>query len=128
MVDARQSFVFRDSVRSGFFIPHENETGWWWQGENARLASLATAELSGARLVFRGDSVDGAASFASRQMAWMLGANPYDVCFLYGFGRRNVPYMSSNYGHGSQRGGISNAHHRWEGPRGWGRDRLSRER
>ncbi|WP_431242320.1 hypothetical protein ACQ9BO_20960 [Flavobacterium sp. P21] len=39
---ARQSFLFNGQVKDGFFIPHENETGWWWQGENARLASLAT--------------------------------------------------------------------------------------
>jgi hypothetical protein len=30
------------------------------------------------------------------------------MCFMYQFGRNNVPYMSSNFGHGSQRGGISN--------------------
>jgi hypothetical protein len=29
--------------RSAFFIPHSNETGYWWQGEDARLASLAAA-------------------------------------------------------------------------------------
>ena len=34
---ARQNFLLRGQVREGFFIPHENETGWWWQGENARL-------------------------------------------------------------------------------------------
>ncbi len=27
--------------RSAFFIPHLNESGYWWQGEDARLASLA---------------------------------------------------------------------------------------
>ena len=27
---------------------------------------------------------------------------------MYQFGANNVPYMHSNYGHGSQRGGISN--------------------
>src|SRR5690606_35436165 len=44
---ARQVFRFRERLRTGFFIPHENESGWWWQGENARLASLATAVLTG---------------------------------------------------------------------------------
>jgi ligand-binding sensor domain-containing protein len=29
---ARQTFLFRGQVRDGFFIPHENESGWWWQG------------------------------------------------------------------------------------------------
>jgi hypothetical protein len=27
---------------------------------------------------------------------------------MYGYGQNNVPYMSSMYGHGSGRGGISN--------------------
>src|SRR6267154_1373733 len=49
---ARQTFLFRGEVQDGFFIPHENETGWWWQGENARLASLATAAIVGGRLVY----------------------------------------------------------------------------
>src|SRR5258708_36362263 len=49
---ARQTFLYKDSVKDGFFIPHENETGWWWQGENGRLASLATPAPRGGRLVY----------------------------------------------------------------------------
>ena len=30
------------------------------------------------------------------------------MCFMYGFGKNNVPYMHSNFGHGSERGGVSN--------------------
>ena len=123
---ARQTFLYKDSVKDGFFIPHENETGWWWQGENARLASLATAALVGGRLVYPakdgpGGETGGAsdtgrgwgvktplALFASQQLSWILGCNPYSMCFLYQFGRNNVPYMRSNFGHGSERGGISN--------------------
>jgi len=30
------------------------------------------------------------------------------MCFMYGFGAHNVPYMHSNFGHGSETGGISN--------------------
>ncbi|HLZ87915.1 MAG TPA: hypothetical protein VKQ52_11760, partial [Puia sp.] len=48
------------------------------------------------------------AFFAACQYSWILGCNPYSMCFLYGWGKNNVPYMHSNYGHGSQRGGISN--------------------
>ena len=29
--------------RTAFFFPHDTETSPWWQGENARLGSLATA-------------------------------------------------------------------------------------
>ncbi|MBS1916946.1 MAG: glycoside hydrolase family 9 protein [Bacteroidetes bacterium] len=109
---ARQTFEFRNKIENGFFIPHENETGWWWQGENARLASLATAAIVGGRLVF-GDkehqaTYDSLRMFASQQLSWILGCNPYAICFMYGFGKKNVPYMHSNYGHGSELGGISN--------------------
>jgi hypothetical protein len=109
---ARQTFLFRGSVRDGFFIPHENESGWWWQGENARLASLATAAIVGGRLVYPGPGAFGIkpelAVFAADQISWILGGNPYDLCFMYQFGKRNVPHMSSNFGHGSGKGGISN--------------------
>ncbi|MBW8864679.1 MAG: glycoside hydrolase family 9 protein [Verrucomicrobia bacterium] len=109
---ARQSFLFRGRVQDGFFIPHENETGWWWQGENARLGSLATAAIVGGRLVYPGKGAYGIkpelADFAANQVAWVLGGNPYDMCFMYRYGQRNVPYMKSLFGHGSGRGGISN--------------------
>lgn len=109
---ARQTFLFRGQIKDGFFIPHENETGWWWQGEDARLASLATAAIVGGRLVYPGTGAYGVkpelAEFATDQLNWILGGNPYDICLMYQFGKNNVPYMSSNFGHGSGRGGISN--------------------
>jgi hypothetical protein len=109
---ARQSFLYKGEVKDGFFIPHENETGWWWQGENARLGSLATAAIIGGRLVYPAQTGWGVkaplATFASQQLSWILGCNPYSMCFMYGFGKNNVPYMHSSFGHGSQKGGISN--------------------
>jgi hypothetical protein len=109
---ARQSFIFKGKVKDGFFIPHENETGWWWQGENARLGSLATAAIVGGRLVYPAQSSWGIKStlgaYASQQLSWIMGSNPYNRCFIYGFGKNNVPYMHSSFGHGSERGGISN--------------------
>ncbi|KRD12542.1 glycosyl transferase [Flavobacterium sp. Root901] len=108
---ARQSFLFNGSVKDGFFIPHDNETGWWWQGENARLASLATAAIEGGKAVSAANKTTEKKTldlYASQQLSWILGCNPYSVCFLYGFGESNVPYMHSNYGHGSEKGGISN--------------------
>ncbi|AWK06795.1 glycosyl transferase [Flavobacterium crocinum] len=104
---ARQSFLFNNTIKDGFFIPHENETGWWWQGENARLASLAAAATLGGKIsaYHNKKSLD---LYASQQLSWILGCNPYSICFMYEFGEKNVPYMHSNYGHGSEKGGISN--------------------
>jgi len=108
----RQSFLYKGKVQNGFFIPHENESGWWWQGEDARLGSLAAAMLVGGRLVYPGDGPLGVkpelARYASDLVSWVLGANPYNICMMYGYGENNVPYMASMYGHGSGKGGISN--------------------
>ena len=109
---ARQTFRLGNQIKDGFFIPHENETGWWWQGENARLGSLATAAIVGGRLVYPQKGGWGVkkdlAVYASDQLSWILGCNPYSMCFMYQFGKNNVPYMSSSFGHGSGKGGISN--------------------
>jgi hypothetical protein len=109
---ARQTFRIKNEIKEGFFIPHENETGWWWQGENARLGSLATAAIEGGKILYAADHnqarKDSLAVYASQQISWILGCNPYAMCFMYQFGKNNVPYMRSNFGHGSQRGGISN--------------------
>ena len=108
----RQSFLYKGKVMNGFFIPHENESGWWWQGEDARLGSLAAAAIVGGRLVYPGNAAYGVnqelAEYAGRAVSWILGCNPYNICMMYGYGNNNVPYMSSMYGHGSGRGGISN--------------------
>src|SRR6218665_92533 len=108
---ARQTFLFNNQIKDGFFIPHENETGWWWQGENARLASLATAAIEGGKIISPSKNETKKKLldlYASQQLSWILGCNPYSMCFMYEFGEKNVPYMHSNYGHGSEKGGISN--------------------
>ena len=109
---ARQSFLYDGAVKEGFFIPHTNESGWWWQGENARLGSLAAAAILGGRLVHpakNGWGVETAlAEFASEQMAWIMGRNPFGVSFMHGFGKNNPPMITALFGHGTNKGGIAN--------------------
>lgn len=105
---ARQTFRYKSNLQNGFFIPHDNETGWWWQGENARLGSLAAAALIGSKLLDPKGETDELKTFATDQLSWILGRNPYQTCFMYGFGKNNVPYMHSSFGHGSEVGGVSN--------------------
>ena len=94
--------------KTAFFMPHNNETGYWWQGENARLGSMATAFfLAGRRL--RSDYSDSAADtlrlLAQSQLDWIAGKNPASTCFLYGFGKTNSPaYMF----HDNSAAGICN--------------------
>ena len=93
-----------------FFIPHDNESGYWWQGENARLGSLAAAALMGADVLSAtGTQYLDLLRFAGNQIDWILGNNPYDVCFLQGFGNKNPPaYCASKPQNGTLAGGISN--------------------
>jgi hypothetical protein len=103
---ARQAFRtfanghLSDSSYEGFFMPHANETGYWWQGESARLASLSTAALLGGRI--SNPDPAGAfgvskelAEFAQNQVDWTMGRNPYGMTMLYGFGKLNPPSAES---------------------------------
>lgn len=83
-------------TRASFFIPHENWSGYWWQGENARIASLAAAAFKAADY-FR-DDISFASSlmeYGRDQLNWILGLNPFDVCMLHGFGRNNPEYQKA---------------------------------
>ncbi len=93
--------------KTAFFMPHGNETGYWWQGENARIASLATAfSLASRTLAFPDTSArDTLRRLAQAQLDWIVGKNPVGISFMYGFGR--VTYPDYN-GHANVRGGICN--------------------
>ena len=95
---------------ASFFIPHDNESGYWWQGENARLASLAAAALLGAKVLgTSGAHYLDLLRFAGYQLDWILGANPYDICFLNGLGKNNPPsFCASKAQAGTLAGGIAN--------------------
>lgn len=95
--------------REAFFFPHENESGYWWQGENARLGSLASAALWASRVPavmaapllvtpqvkgkdLKEPSQIDLESYGFNQLNWILGLNPYDMCMLQGRGRNNPDY------------------------------------
>lgn len=81
-------------LRTAFFFPHDTEAAPWWQGENARLASLAAAARMAAPL-FASDPGfhDALESYADDQLHWILGRNPFDTCMLMGSGHGNAAYM-----------------------------------
>ncbi len=79
--------------RTSFFIPHANETGYWWQGENARLASLAAAARLACRYFSPNTNFsERLESYAVDQLNWILGLNPFNTCLLHGLGRNNPEY------------------------------------
>jgi hypothetical protein len=79
--------------KTAFFIPHQNETGYWWQGENARLASLAAMTARVAAESSDPHLPDALRRYALDQLNWICGRNPFDACMLHGFGRGNGNYM-----------------------------------
>jgi len=85
---ARQYIKDADGKRGAFFMPHRNETGYWWLGENARIASLAAAALLGCQLATPEAAAD-LRTYAGNQVNWILGLNPFDMCMLQGKGRNN---------------------------------------
>jgi hypothetical protein len=93
--------------RSAFFMPHANPTGYWWQGENARLASLAAAARAARSLTGATEKAMAPAlrRYAADQLDWILGRNPFDACMLHGFGRNNPEY---EWGWFNAPGGIVN--------------------
>lgn len=79
--------------RTSFFYPHDNETGYWWQGENANICSVAyaagmTAELEECEPGLRQRLL----RLADDQLHWVAGLNPFDSSMIKGVGRNNVEY------------------------------------
>ncbi|WP_333679414.1 glycoside hydrolase family 9 protein [Dyella sp.] len=98
------------TLRTAFFFPHDSEAAPWWQGENARIASLAAATRM-AEPLFSGDPAFQAKleDYAWNQLHWILGRNPYDTSMLMGSGQRNAQYMFfRSYEYTSAPGAIIN--------------------
>lgn len=92
-----------EEARISFFMPHHNESGYWWQGENARLASLAAMTFSAAKLLPQQRKP--LLAFGQRQLDWILGQNPFNACMLAGHGINNPSYTA---GYPNALGGICN--------------------
>lgn len=96
--------------RASFFFPHNSDAAPWWQGENARLASLAAAARLAAPY-FASDPAFAASLrvYATNQLNWILGLNPYDSSMLNGVGHNNVEYLFfDSWEFTNAPGGISN--------------------
>ncbi len=93
-------------ARLSFFVPHANESGYWWQGENARIASMAAMFRSAADQIEKLTALcpepcttseregfeQELREAADSQLDWILGCNPFDICMLQGYGRNNPRY------------------------------------
>ncbi|MGR5176842.1 glycoside hydrolase family 9 protein [Vibrio parahaemolyticus] len=96
-----------EAPRTAFFIPHDNESGYWWQGENARIASLASMAFVAQPALTDTDLQQQLSDYAGRCIDWILGFNPYDMCMLDGHGLNNPDYLPQ-IGFYNALGGICN--------------------
>ena len=96
--------------RTTFFFPHNTEVAPWWQGENARLASLATAATLAAKQFPEVPAFQSQLeAFATSQLDWILGLNPFDSSMMNGVGRNNPQYLFfDSWEFTNAPGGISN--------------------
>ncbi len=92
--------------RAAFFVAHDNESGYWWQGENARLGSLSS--MVSLAMPYLTDTLrKQAQTYSQRCLDWIVGLNPYDMCMLDGHGKNNPEYLPQ-YGFYNAKGGICN--------------------
>ncbi|MGA2847477.1 MAG: glycoside hydrolase family 9 protein [Terracidiphilus sp.] len=107
---ARQLVLTGGKPRTAFFFPHDTEAAPWWQGENARLASLAAAARMA--IPWYADKPEFQAKlrvYAWNQLHWILGRNPFDATMLMGSGHGYAPYMFfKSYKYTGAPGGIMN--------------------
>lgn len=81
-------------LQTRFFFPHESTVSPWWQGENARLASLSAAAL------YVADATNDAALeqrlrfYGQQCIDWIVGLNPFSICMVHGFGHQNARYFA----------------------------------
>lgn len=93
--------------RTSFFIAQRNETGYWWQGENARLGSLAAMAYMATSYVDDESLKTRLREFGQNALNWIVGLNPYDMCMLDGHGRNNPDYLP-HLGFFNAKGGVCN--------------------
>lgn len=106
---ARQTYKTNGAIKDGFFIPHDNESNYWWQGEDARIASLAAAILYTKRVLEDKQNYKEASKYAVDQLDWILGKNPYGTCMMQGKGIKNPQkYDGQSEFDATLDGGIAN--------------------
>jgi hypothetical protein len=84
------------TIKQRFFFPHDSSAAPWWQGENARIASIAAAAR-----ILAGQTADSALAARLERLAqdpldWIMGLNPFDSCMIEGYGKNNIQYFFNN--------------------------------
>ncbi|MBF9016201.1 MULTISPECIES: glycoside hydrolase family 9 protein [unclassified Oceanispirochaeta] len=86
-----------------WFYPHENPSGYWWQGENSRISSLGAALLYGES--DNSERLQQNSKLALSVLDWQLGLNPFNVSMIDGWGAGSPEYEGDYY---NLPGGVAN--------------------
>ena len=76
-----------------FFFPHNTPAAPWWQGDNARLASIAAAASMLEKMTEDEELAIRCRKMAQDPLDWIMGQNPFDSCMIEGYGRNNIQYF-----------------------------------
>ncbi|MGC9404157.1 glycoside hydrolase family 9 protein [Vibrio genomosp. F10 str. 9ZC157] len=93
--------------RDAFFVAQKNESGYWWQGENARLGSLASMAFMAQQHIDDSALKQQLSDYAQNAINWVVGLNPYNMCMLDGHGHNNPDYLP-HLGFFNAKGGVCN--------------------
>jgi hypothetical protein len=92
----RLETVHNGVVKNQFFFPHHSSAEPWWQGDNARIASIAAASCKLSKVTTDRKLADRCLKMAQDPLDWIMGLNPYDVCMIEGYGKNNISYFFNN--------------------------------
>ena len=97
------------TIHTRFFFSHESTAAPWWQGDNARLASLSAAARMLSRVTPDPDFAARCRKLAQDTLDWIMGCNPFDACMIEGYGYHNIQYFyEGRYDFLNCPGGICN--------------------
>jgi len=98
-----------ESTVQSYFMPHDNETGYWWQGENARIASMSAGLVWADQAINSSNSVtEPIQEIATAGLDWILGKNSEGVSMMTGRGTVGYPTYNAEFGIPNVDGGICN--------------------
>lgn len=80
-------------IRAQFFFPHTSTAAPWWQGDNARIASLSAAARMVAAVTEDAQLAARCTKMAQDSLDWIMGMNPFDSCMIEGYGKNNIQYF-----------------------------------
>jgi hypothetical protein len=83
-------------IKTLFFFPHNSTAAPWWQGDNARIASLSAAASLLANAIEDEKFAVELRRFSQSPLDWILGLNPFDSCMMEGYGKNNIQYFFRN--------------------------------